>query len=254
MPPKFRQLAAELRNGIAAGDYPAGSYLPPVAQLAAERGMGKQTVSEAVKLLEAEGLVHAATRTGILVLDQRPVPVALSRYLTVMQPGGDRGPWETACHRIGIPGRMDLIEVGTMPAEDDVAEALELPPAQRRIVRRYRRAMLGDPEQAVQLHTASYPARLVRGTPMSGDGKIEGGVYGAFTAAGIPPVTATETVGTRPATDEEYAELNLRGNPVLTVERITRDAGRRPIELLQIVADPSRAIFVYDNLPLSPAS
>ena len=155
--------------------------------------------------------------------------VELSRYGAVMAPGGQLGPWETACERAGVPGRMALIEVETVPADDATASMLGLLPAGRRIVRRYRHAMLGDPEQVVQLHTASYPARLVRGTPIAKDAKVTGGIYAAFTAAGIPPATAAETVGARPATDEEAAELHIRGGTVLTVQRITRDAGGRPV-------------------------
>jgi GntR family transcriptional regulator len=112
--------------------------------------------------------------------------------------------------------------------------------------------MLGEPERVVQLHTASYPARLVRGTPIASEEKVTGGIYGALTAAGIPPATAAETVGARPASDEEAAELHMRSGVVLTVERVTRDATGRPIELLQIVADPSRTTLVYDPLPLMP--
>ena len=195
--------------------------------------------------------MQASTKTGVIVLDRRPIHVALSRYAAVMQPGGQLGPWETACQQAGIPGRMVVIEVETVPADPDTAAILGLPPAGRRIVRRSRHAVLGDPERVVQLHTASYPARLVRGTPIARDEKITGGIYGAFTAAGIIPATAAETVGTRPASDQEAAELRMRGGTVLTVERVTRDTTGRPIELLEIVADPARTTFVYDPLPLA---
>ena len=252
MAAKYRELAAELRDGIATGEYPAGSRLPTIIDLATERGMGKNTASAAIALLEAEGLVQASTKTGIVVLDRRPVQVALSRYAEVLRPGGQLGPWETACQQAGIPGRMVLIEVETVPADADVAAILDLPTAGRRIVRRSRHAVLGDPGQVVQLHTASYPARLVHGTPIATDDKVTGGIYAAFTAAGIPPATASETVGARPASDEEAAELHVRSGAVLTVQRITRDAAGRPIELLEIVADPARTTLVYDPLPLAP--
>ena len=252
MAARYRLLAAQLRGAITAGEYAPGSRLPAIADIATEMGMGRQTVSAAIALLEAEGLVRAVQGTGTVVLDQRPVQVPLSRYGAVMAPGGQLGPWETACERAGVPGRMALIEVETVPADDDVAAALNLPAAGRRIVRRSRHAMLGEPEQVVQLHTASYPARLVRGTPIAKDAKVTGGIYAAFAAAGIPPATAAETVGARPASEEEAAELHLRGGAVLTIERITRDAGGRALELLEIVADPARTTLVYDPLPLAP--
>ena len=247
---KYRQVAAELRDAIAAGEYPAGSRLPAIADMAATRGTSINTVFTAVRLLEAEGIVRAIQGSGVVVLDRRPVQVAYSRYTAVMQPGGQLGPWETACQQAGIPGRMVLIEVETVPSDPDVAAILDLPTARRRIVRRSRHAVLGDPEQVVQIHTASYPARLVHGTPIAADEKVTGGIYAAFAAAGIPPATASETVGARPASDEEAAELHVRSGAVLTVQRITRDATGRPIELLEIVADPARTTLVYDPLPL----
>jgi GntR family transcriptional regulator len=247
---RYREMANRLRDRITAGEYPPGSQLPTIAELASHEHMGRNTVSAAVALLEAEGIVHASPKTGIVVMDRRPVPVALSRYAAVMQPGGDLGPWETACQRAGITGRMDLIEVETVPADEDVATALELPAAGRRIVRRSRYAVCGDPEQAAQIHTSSIPARLARGTPLASTEKLVGGIYAAMTAAGIRPATATETVGCRAATDEETAELHLRGQSVLTIERVTRDSNDRPIELLEIVANPARTTLVYDRLPL----
>ena len=248
---KYRQLAAELRDSITEGGYPAGTRLPTIAELATARGMGKNTISAAISLLESEGLIRATTKTGIIVLNRRPVRVALSRYAAVLRPDGQAGPWETACQQSGIPGQMVLIEVETVPASPDVAEALELPRANPRIVRRSRHAMLGDPGQVAQLHTASYPARLIRGTPIARDKKVTCGIYGAFIAAGITPATAAETVGARPATDDEAAELHIRSGDVLTVDRVTRDTTGRPIEYLQIVANPALTTLVYDPLPLA---
>jgi GntR family transcriptional regulator len=247
---RYREIASALRGAITAGEYLPGMQLPPITVLASQWGMGKNTVSAAIALLEAEGLVHASPRSGIVVLDRRPVPVRLSRYSSVMRPGGDLGPWETACQQAGIPGRMHLVEAEPTQAAPDVAAKLGLPPAGRRVWRRSRQAMLGDPERVVQLHTSWIPARIARDTPIAKDAKIEGGIYGVFVAAGITPATAAETVGARPATDEETAELRIRGGTVLTVERLTRDTDGRAIELLQIVADPARSVLVYDPLPL----
>lgn len=248
---KYRQLAAELRDSITEGDYPPGTRFPTIAELATARGMGRNTVGAAISLLESEGLVRATTKTGIIVLNRKPVRVALSRYAAVLRPNSQAGPWETACQQSGIPGRMTLIEVETVPAPPGVAEALNLPRAGQRIVRRSRHAMLGDPSQVVQIHTASYPAKLVRGTPIARDGKVTGGIYGAFLAAGITPASAAETVGARPPTDDESAELHIRNGDVLTVDRVTRDTDGRPIEFLQVVANPARTILIYDPLPLT---
>lgn len=248
--PHYRTLAAELRQAITAGEYPPGSTLPTVADLVTQTGHGKGTITAALALLKDAGLVEGIPGTGMVVADLRTVQVPLSRYAAVMQPGGTLGPWETACQRQGVPGRMIVLEVEHVTADHDVTAALELNGIQR-VVRRSRHAVLGDPERVVQIHTAWYPARLVRGTPIADETKVEGGIYGALIAAGMPPATADETVGGRPATDDEAAELRVRGG-VLTLERITRDATRRPLEYLRVVANPARVRFVYDSLPLMP--
>jgi GntR family transcriptional regulator len=253
---RYRLLAAEIRDAITRGEYPPGHRLPPINVLATERQMGRNTVSAAYSLLEAEGLVSITQRgpdPGIVVADRRPVSLRFSRYSGAMTPDSSAGPWERAAAAAGVPGEMRLIDVDTVPADPRTAALLELPAAGRRVVCRIRHALAGDPLLVLQLHTAAYPARLVRDTPLAGEGKVIGGVYGALLAAGITPATATETIRYRPATDPEAAELRLRGPAsVLTLERITRDPAGKPIELLDITADPTRTELVYDTLPLTP--
>jgi len=248
---KYQRIAAHLRELINTGDYPAGSRLPTIVEIAAQHGVSKATANAAISLLEAEGLVRPMERTGIRVLDQRAVRVPLSRYSRVLAPGGRLGPWETALAAAGIPGQMVLLEVEHMLAEPDVAVALELSPLSR-VVRRVRHAVIGvEPEQVVQLHEAFFPARLVAGTPIAEDGKLVGGVYAALAAAGLIPATADETVTARTATPDEIARLYMRGGTVIAVERVTRDANGQPLELLRVAADPARTVLIYDDLPLN---
>lgn len=249
---KYQRIATQLREAINTGDYPPGSRLPTIIEIAAQHRVSKATANAAISLLEAEGLVRPMERTGIRVLDQRSVRVPLSRYSHVLTPGGQLGPWETALAAAGIPGRMVLLEVEHVMPDPDVATALEINPLSR-VVRRVRHAVLGDEdsEQVIQLHEAIFPARLVADTPIAGDGKLVGGVYAALAAAGLTPATADEVVTARTATPEEIAQLYMRGGMILSVERITRDASGRPLELLRVAADPARSVFVYDGLPLS---
>lgn len=245
----YRQIAADLRADIDTGRYPPGAVLPTVRELAAERATSTHVAHAALRLLEAQGYAQATRGHPSRVLDRRAVRVELSRYSAVLAPGGELGPWETACQRAGVPGRMVLLEVEHSAPDPDVAAGLGITRVQR-VVRRSRHAVLGDPEQVVQIQTAWYPARLVRNTPIAEDSKVTGGVYAALTAAGITPATADETVTIRTATADEAAELHMRGGAVLYLERITRDSDGRALEFLQVVADPARTVLVYDSLPL----
>src|ERR1035441_1408985 len=103
---KYRQLAADLREDIRIGRYPPGTTLPTYLEMAAERGVSKTTVSTALEILEAEGLVRPVRKRGTVVLDQRAVRVEYSRYIAALDPGTQLGPWEIACARPGIPAQV----------------------------------------------------------------------------------------------------------------------------------------------------
>ena len=248
MTARYRQIAAALRADIESGYYPPRALLPAISELTKKFKVSRVTASAAIELLENEGLVRAISGRGTIVQDRRPVKVPLSRYAAVLQPGGNLGPWQRACQAAGVDGDMVMVDVAREAASSNIAEALGIP-AGTLTVRRDRRATIDG--QTVQLHTAWYAADLVAGTPLAEEDRVEGGVYGALTAAGHAPRSADETLSGRIATAEESTELRLREAAfVLVIERITRDTDGHPLELLRVVADPARSQFVYDGLPL----
>jgi DNA-binding GntR family transcriptional regulator len=66
----FVRIADELRKDIAAGTFPLGEQLPPIAKLVERFGSAKATVERALDVLRGEGLI--ASRQG-----SRTVVVAL---------------------------------------------------------------------------------------------------------------------------------------------------------------------------------
>jgi DNA-binding FadR family transcriptional regulator len=83
----YRQIADQLRQQIAAGDYALGSRLPPERDLAVQLGVSRPTVREAVIALEVEGLVEVRMGSGIYVVGQRGALAAAAN--------GALGPLET---------------------------------------------------------------------------------------------------------------------------------------------------------------
>ena len=65
------QVAAELRREILSGELPAGSRLPPERDLAPELGTNRNTLREAVRLLESWKLVRVRQGDGVTVQDYR---------------------------------------------------------------------------------------------------------------------------------------------------------------------------------------
>ncbi|HTK67469.1 MAG TPA: tyrosine-type recombinase/integrase [Pseudonocardia sp.] len=69
-------LAADLRGRILSGEYPVGSELPPMKQLAADHQLAAGTVHRAVTLLKEWGLVEASRgrRACVIATEQEAVP------------------------------------------------------------------------------------------------------------------------------------------------------------------------------------
>ncbi|MEV4749099.1 GntR family transcriptional regulator [Streptosporangium sp. NPDC049248] len=247
---RYRQIADELRDLIATGAYPPGSTLPSQAELLATFNTSTATLASATRILSDEGLISRNVVRGRLVVqDLRPVYVDLA---LAIPPGNGQGPWQTACQRAGRTGTMHATSVTRVPADRDVAQALQISIGTT-VVRRDRRAALDD--QDVMLDTAYYPLAVVEDTPVAGTSTVVGGVWAALIAAGIlDPVTARvrELIGSRTATKDEVEALRLRaGASVLTAERVTRDGEARPVELLHRVANERRVRFKADNMPLT---
>jgi DNA-binding GntR family transcriptional regulator len=57
-------VAADLRRRMAEGEWASGEALPTVADLAAKYQVGKATVTRALRVLAAEGLVRTVPRWG----------------------------------------------------------------------------------------------------------------------------------------------------------------------------------------------
>ncbi|GAA4837683.1 FCD domain-containing protein [Luteimicrobium xylanilyticum] len=68
------QAADALADRIGAGEWPVGTPLPGEHALAAELGVGRSTVREAVRVLSSRGLVRARQGAGVFVTASTPSP------------------------------------------------------------------------------------------------------------------------------------------------------------------------------------
>jgi GntR family transcriptional regulator len=139
-------------------------------------------------------------------------------------------------------------------APEDLAVLLELAPGDS-LIYRLRHAII-RPDDLVQLQHAWYPRDIAEAAGIDTAEKIEGGIYRKLAAAGHRRATASETVAVRMPTPDEATLLRVGGRvSVITVERVTKDANGRPIEVLRAIAAADRLKFTYDDLPLlSPPS
>ncbi|MCP3801886.1 UTRA domain-containing protein [Allokutzneria sp. A3M-2-11 16] len=139
-------------------------------------------------------------------------------YLT---PRGD--PWAAEAARHGAVGKQRLVEVAELPAESDIAAALEIPCGAPVVVRR-RVMLLG--ERPVELTDSHYPASLARGTGLAEPRRIRGGAVTLLAELGYRVEQVVEDVSAHNPTDEERERLDLRGGPVLQLVRRSLCAGK----------------------------
>ena len=71
--PIWQQLAGQLTLRILKGEYPCGSRLPPVRELAALAGVNPNTMQRALAQLEQDGLAVANRTSGRTVTEDRAV-------------------------------------------------------------------------------------------------------------------------------------------------------------------------------------
>lgn len=245
----YRDLAAELRQRIDSGEFPPGSTLPRIIDLIDEYGLSRQTVREAIGELADAGLVVTMGKGGTVVRNRTRIRVPLSRYGRILNPGGAKGPWEESCAAQGLDGRMKFVAVTRSQGPEDVATLLGVP-VDAELVHRYRHAMIGS-DDVVQIQQAWYSAELADAAGLSQAGKVVGGIFGALTAAGYPPATASERVLARMPTEGEASQLRVSGKvPVLAVERVTKGHDGLVLEVLRTTAPADRIEFAYDDLLL----
>ena len=77
--PVYVQLIEQLELALVAGEFPPGSRIPPVRELAADAGVNPNTMQRALQDLESRGLLQAQRTAGRTVTANDTVLQALRR-------------------------------------------------------------------------------------------------------------------------------------------------------------------------------
>ncbi len=120
----YRQIADQLSALIRSGEFAEGARLPAERSLAAQLGVSRPSVREALIALEIEGKVEVRVGAGIYVAAPRPVAV---RDPTVE----GQGPFELLRARWLIEGEIAVEAARNAAAEDLVAVRAALAEMQR---------------------------------------------------------------------------------------------------------------------------
>jgi DNA-binding GntR family transcriptional regulator len=79
---RYQYLSAKIRASIESGEYPNGGLLPTERELALIFGFSRQTVREALRILNEAGLIERKRRVGTTVKEQRNQVAAVTRSMT----------------------------------------------------------------------------------------------------------------------------------------------------------------------------
>jgi GntR family transcriptional regulator len=239
--PKYRQIAAELRAAIGAGDYKPGDRLPGENELMARYEIARMTARQALGVLLNEGVAVARKGSGVFVRDFTPIiREALTR---LSHDRWARGASIWSADADGRPIHVDTRAHETTVPER-IAPLLGLTEGQTVCVRE-RRFTLDD--HAIMLSTSYLPAassaapRSPKRTPAPA----------APTPASPNPATnppaSAKTFARMPQPEESAAlDLPATGTPVIDITRTAFTQAGEPIEVNEMTLDASAYILRYD--------
>jgi GntR family transcriptional regulator len=211
--PLYYQVSQHLERAIAAGDIPNGTLLESEIALADQLGLSRPTMRRAMQHLVDKGLIVRRRGIGTRVVQpkvRRPLELT-SLYEDLAGSGQEPS--------------TEVLELGTLEADDEVASRLGLPPGApvTRVVRL--RSARGNP---IAKLTNFLPESI---GDFSAEALAEHGLYELMRARGITLHSATQNVGARNAT---LVEARLLGEPrnaaLLTMQRVSFDDHGRTVE------------------------
>lgn len=243
-PPRYKQIADDLRGKIEDGTYVPGAKLPSEAELMTEYDAARLTVRSALGILTTEGLTEARHGKGVYVLAGQWQPIvrnALKR-LSADQWGQGKSMWD-----VDIDDRKlepTDVRIEQLEADVDAARALGLE-AGSLIWTRSRRYLVD--RVPVMRSVSLIPDDLARGTAITRINSGPGGIYARLADAGHGPIRFREEVRCRMPRADEMADLSIAATaPVVELTRYAYDTHDRVVEVNRMILDASRYLLVYD--------
>ena len=211
--PLYYQVATRLQELIEKGEIGVGARIENEVDLAERLGVSRPTTRRAIQYLVERGMLVRKRGVGTQVVHpkvRRPVELS-SLYDDLVN--SDRAP------------RTEVLDLKVVPAGQEIAAALELPPGTP--VTWIERLRYAGGEPLALMHNA-IPVDLM---PLTAQDLAEHGLYEILRRAGFVPRIATQVIGARSATAAEAKTLDeKRGASLLTMTRTAWDAGGRALE------------------------
>lgn len=225
--PIYMQLAQRLRLQIMEGEILAGEALPSERDLCALTGASRVTVRKAINLLIEEGLLSRRQGSGTYVTLRIQAP---GSYLTSFSEDAEaRGETTSTIWMAKTQGA----------ASEEEARLLEI--ATGADVLRLSRVRMSDGEP-LAIENAVIPAEMLSDVDALG-----GSLYKALAERGNRPISGRQKIRAALAGAVEAKLLGVApGCEILRIERLTRRADGRPVELTRSAYRGERYEFVSE--------
>jgi GntR family transcriptional regulator len=236
----YKQIADHFRQKILSGELAAGTKLPTLREIMAERGITMATASAAMAELRREGLTVARPRAGTVVAE------ASSSVASRVQTHAATG------RALGVGESSRILEIGTTEADENIANRLNVEPGSLVHIRRRLVSRDGVP---THMTTSYYAPFVIEVTPELTEPVSTGGSRElAAERLGAPQDQLLEEITSRLATDQEREVLGLiDGDIVVTqVLRTVILADGRVVEVAVKVASGTHAL--RSSTSLRPAT
>jgi GntR family transcriptional regulator len=244
---RFRRIADEMRAAILSGRLQPGQKLPSENELKDQYATTRVTVSKALALLRAEGLIVSEQGRGSFVRS-RPKVVLLSageNYRVRREAGVSN--FNAEAESQGQNAVQHLLAVETVKPSAEIADRLGVDMDTGVLVRRRLFTVDDDP---MQLCDGYYLLELVSGTAIEQPRRIKGGVHAVIEDPAGPIarriVQFVEDLDIRMPTPAERDVLKIAaGVPVARVLRVSYDLTGAVVEVLDSLVPTDRHIFRY---------
>ncbi|HEV8653267.1 MAG TPA: GntR family transcriptional regulator [Actinomycetes bacterium] len=239
-PTSYREIAAEVRAAILAGDYAPGDRLPSQPELARSYGVADRTAQRAVEALRAEGLVVASVGKGTYV---RPRPQKIRRLVDDLLETAPRAGFYAALDRYGLEAEVHTTVSWARPPAWATAE-LGTDPDAEVLVRDRVMGVAGQPP--LQLATSYLPRDVAEQVPaLAQESTGPGGMLARLREAGYE-LSFEVVANSRMPSPDEAERMGLQpGTPLDTHLRLTKAQDDRVLDCMMVVSDSSRVEWAY---------
>lgn len=232
--PKYYETYELLRQEIASGIYPPGSFLPTENELVARHQVSKTTIRHAVKLLKDNALVEVRQGSGTRILAPPEKEISLPKYHT-------QGNAVTVSARYSGPKSEQVRNTRSVtdqvPASPACAEALSVPEGTL-VWRMQRMQRVGSKVFGYMVNYLSaelFPDLSSRGeitVDLYGHLKRQYGIETASSDERVTPVTAGFM-------EAQYLDVPA-GTPLLLLSRRVLSSDGKPVEYAETLVRPDR--------------